>query len=493
MSDDRDKADPGAHTIEDLGFGRLPDLVERPLPKRGALLATIGPGVVWMALAQGSGELIWWPWAVSKYGLSLMFLLVPACLLQYPLNYQIGRYTLLTGESVFQGLIRLNRWVALILYAMMTVSFLWLGAFVKVSGEGIVEITGFPARGAAWWPFSPSAFWAQAFMIVFLIALLLSRRVYVLIERLMFVVAVVTVGGFLLACCQPGVIGHIPEFLRSLAMVRWPANFDAKADAAGLLGAITFAGLGGFWTLFYSYWLREKGAGMSAHMGHITSPITGKREVIPAGGFRFADTPENAREWRRWKRFFLIDNGIGVFGNLLTTLMTCLLAYAFLFRQGRVVDSGQLIHEQARFFQELFPRWGSVLFLVVATAFLADTWLATVDSVSRVHADFLHSYFPSLRGIHYRSLYYAFVLFGFALSTVTLYYEPYDAILMMVQIGFAGTVFYSICLAILNHAVMPRHLPAAARPGPLSLAAICLSCASYAALAITYLVIRLFS
>ena len=67
--------------------------------------AALGPGVVWMALAQGSGELIWWPYLVAKYGLTFVWLLIPACLLQYPLNVEIGRYTLLTGESIFRGLL----------------------------------------------------------------------------------------------------------------------------------------------------------------------------------------------------------------------------------------------------------------------------------------------------------------------------------------------------------------------------------------------------
>jgi Mn2+/Fe2+ NRAMP family transporter len=492
MSDSPPSASSDAPApIENVGVGLLPDLVERDLPERGSLLAVIGPGVVWMALAQGSGELIWWPWAVSKYGLALMFLLVPACLLQYPLNYQIGRYTLLTGESVFQGLIRLNRWLALVLYLMMTVSFFWLGAFVKVSGQGIVEITNFPPENAAWWPMSASAFWAQAFMVVFLFALLLSRRVYVLIERVMFVVAIVTVLGFAAACVQPGVRPHIPAFFQSLFTYDWPDDFDTAADASGLLGAITFAGLGGFWTLFYSYWLREKGAGMSAHMGHITSPITGKRETIPASGFRFADTADNTRRWNQWKRFFLIDNGIGVFGNLLTTLMTCLLAYVFLFQKGVVVEGDQLIHAQAGFFQDLFPQWGRLIFLLVATAFLADTWLATVDSVSRLHADFIQSYVPAARRVPYRTLYYLFVILGFALSTGTLYFEPYDAILLMVQIGFAGTVIYSISLVVLNYRVVPKLVAPSARPGKLSLLAILVSCTCYAALAIVYLMVRL--
>jgi hypothetical protein len=31
------------------------------------MLAALGPGVIFMALAQGSGELIWWPYIIAKY------------------------------------------------------------------------------------------------------------------------------------------------------------------------------------------------------------------------------------------------------------------------------------------------------------------------------------------------------------------------------------------------------------------------------------------
>jgi hypothetical protein len=69
-----------------------------------------------MVLAQVSGGLIWWPYLIAKYGLTFLFLLIPACLLQYPINIEIGRYTLLTGESIFHGFIRLNRAFGILLW-----------------------------------------------------------------------------------------------------------------------------------------------------------------------------------------------------------------------------------------------------------------------------------------------------------------------------------------------------------------------------------------
>ena len=50
-------------------------------------------------MAQGSGELIWWPYLIAKYGLTFLFPLIPACLLHYPLTVEIGRYTLLRSIS----------------------------------------------------------------------------------------------------------------------------------------------------------------------------------------------------------------------------------------------------------------------------------------------------------------------------------------------------------------------------------------------------------
>jgi len=98
-----------------------------------------------MALAQGSGELIWWPYIIAKYGLIFLFLLLPACLLQFSIVYELGRYTMLTGISVFQGFIWLNRYFALVLWLLMTLSFLWFGAFAAAGGTSMASLTDFPS------------------------------------------------------------------------------------------------------------------------------------------------------------------------------------------------------------------------------------------------------------------------------------------------------------------------------------------------------------
>ena len=438
-----------------------------------------------MALAQGSGELIWWPYIIAKYGLTFLFLLLPACLLQFPVIYEIGRYTMLTGESVFQGFIRLNRSFALLLWILMTLSFLWFGAFAAAGGTSLAALTDIPS---GWSQRGQTLFWAYLSMFVFLSAILLSKVIYRLVEGFMWGVALLTLVGLLWASAHPDALQVLPSFLKGLFFPQqpMPRPWD-PADATKLLTAITFAGLGGFWTLLYSYWIRDKGIGMAHYMGRITGPVTGKAEAIPASGFTPGED-EGLAHVSRWKRFLAWDISIGIGGNILTTLMTCLLAYALLYPKGLLPDHYELAVVQSRFFEVSWGPIGRILFLVVAAAFLSDTWLVTVDGVSRIHTDCVYGFFPKARTIPVRSWYLFFLLVLTAITAVTvLLHEPGPLILLSAVIGFIGTVFFSVALIFLNYVYLPRHLPPAARPGRLNLFFLSLSCIAYVTLAVVYL------
>ena len=462
-------------------------LERRPLPPFPGFIAALGPGIVWMALAQGSGELIWWPYIIAKYGLTFLCLLIPACLLQFPLNFEIGRYTLLTGESIFHGFIRLNRQLGVFLWVLMSLSFLWFGAFASAGGTALAALTHFPD---GWSARGQTLFWGYASILVFVVAIVLSKVVYVLIERLMKLVAVVTVAGLLWACLEPEVTAAAPAFARGLlgpAAGPLPRPWE-MADATKLLTAITFAGLGGFWVLFYSYWLRDKGSGMAAHIGRITGPLFGRPEPVTSDGYLPKAEPETARRWRRWRRFLCSDVLIGIGGNLLTTLMTCLLAYALLFPKGLLPEDYELAVVQSRFFEAGWGEVGRVLFLVVAAAFLTDTWLATADAVSRMQADIVQVLFPRARRIETRHWYFFFLALLTVITSFTMLLDaPGPLILTSALIGFGGTVIFPVALYFLNHRLLAPELPVWARPGSWSGLLLLVSFLAYLALALAYL------
>lgn len=458
----------------------------RTLPPFPGWAAALGPGIIWMALAQGSGELIWWPYLIAKYGLTFLFLLLPACLLQYPLSVEIGRYTLATGEGIFHGFIRLHRGFGIVLWLLMTVSFLWFGAFASAGGTALAALTGFPH---GWDARGQTLFWGYVSIAIAFVAILLSPVVYVLVEWFMKAVAVVTVLGLAWACSQPEVLHELPSFARGLAgpVGDLPRPWD-PADATKLLTAITFAGLGGFWILFYSYWLRDKGAGLAAHNGRITSPVTGRAETVSIDGALPLDDAANAWRWRLWLRFLRIDVSIGIAGNVLTTLMTCLLAYALLFPKGLLPRDYDLAVVQSEFFAVSWGETGRLLFLLVASAFLADTWLATVDAVARIQAEIVQVLFPAARCRSQRWWYYLMVCALTAVTGVTMLFEaPGTLILLSAVIGFAGTVIFPAALYLLNHRLLAGVLPVWARPAAGS-AWLLLACfLAYLALAILYL------
>ncbi|WP_246535056.1 Nramp family divalent metal transporter [Methylomonas paludis] len=445
-----------------MNHSELHLLPRRQMPGFPGWLAALGPGVVWMALAQGSGELIWWPYMVAKYGLTFLWLLAPACLLQYPLNLEIGRYTLLTGESIFRGFIRLHRGFAVFLWLLMTVSFLWFGAFASAGGTAMAALSHWPS---GWSPRAQSLFWGYVSIAVFLIAILSSGVVYTLIERFMKLVAVVTVFGLLSACLNSDVLNALPEFAQGLLgpVAAIPRPWDDH-DASKLLTAITFAGLGGFWILFYSYWLRDKGAGMAGLVGRITG-LGGAEEAVLSDGYLPQDDAVGAGHWQTWRQFLRADIMIGILGNLFTTLMTCLLAYALLFPKGLLPQEYELAVVQSQFFAASWGEAGRLLFLVVAAAFLTDTWLATADAVSRIQADIVLTLFPKARRFAARQWYYLFLALLTIITGFTMQLDaPGPLILTSAVIGFAGTIVFPVVLYLLNYRLLPVHLPHWARP-----------------------------
>lgn len=156
---------------------------------------------------------------------------------------------------------------------------------------------------------------------------------------------------------------------------------------------------------------------------------------------------------------------VGIIGNLLTTLMTCLLAYALLFPKGLLPQEYELAVVQSQFFAVSWGEVGRLLFLVVAAAFLTDTWLATADAVSRIQADIVMTLFPKSRRLSARHWYYIFLGLLTVITSFTMQLDaPGPLILTSALIGFIGTIIFPVALYLLNHKLLPPHLPEWARP-----------------------------
>ena len=475
----------------------------RKLPKPGlSLLSLLGPAFVWASVAQGSGELIWWPYFAAKYGLAFVGLLLPAALIQFFVNREISRYTALTGEGIWQGFVRASKFFSLPLFLLAFVSFLWFGGYASSGGTALYDLTHWP-------PFVPerigSLFWAYLSIALFTIALLFSKIIYKFIEVFMKLVTGVTIIGLLISVAQPQVRAVMGEFFAHLfnpSSTYFPSNWEAS-DTSQLVTALAFAGMGGFLNLMYSYWMREKGVGMGSYFGRVTG-INEQEEIIPQEGYKFADNQSNKAAWKKWSKYLNLDAGLAVIMNSFTVSLTTLLAFALLNPKGVFPQGWKIAVVQAEFFSSVFGQWGRVLFLIIAAAFLADTWLGLADGVARQFADFTKSYFRGIRpdgmakptrrvftlvsSKTYHWWYYAWLGFLILVTSITMpLAQPAMLITITGVISIFAFVFYIPFLFYINHIKLPQIYPQFTKPSVISSVLFILTWLAYVGVAGWYL------
>ena len=93
--------------VVELPSKYLPAAEVRELPEPEGLRKYMGASVIITATALGSGELILWPYITTQVGLGLAWLMVLGVTLQFFLNMEIERYTLVTGETAVTGFSRM--------------------------------------------------------------------------------------------------------------------------------------------------------------------------------------------------------------------------------------------------------------------------------------------------------------------------------------------------------------------------------------------------
>lgn len=458
------------------------------LPKPKHWLYLLGPAFVWAATAQGSGELIWWPYLVARYGKAFLFLLLPAAIIQFFVNREVSRYTAITGKGIWKGFVDMNKWFSLALFGLCFINFLWFGGYATAGGSSLYEVLKWPGWGEKW----GSLFWGYVMVGVFFLAILYSKVIYNLIEVIMKVITTITIVGLVASAIIVGTNKNIAEF--AVALVN-PSNLGVGVEWSGfdyskLITGLVFAGMGGFLNLMYSYWMKDKGTGMAKYSPKMSGALSGKNEEDNGEvELLIKDDEINKTRWKAWVRYLNMDSFLAVFINVMTIVLTSFLAFVLLWPTRNYPEGWSITVSQSRFFEASFGAAGRVVFLLVAAAFLVDTWLALADGVSRQFADFCYSYWGKRGRLSSEKKWYTFWLIFLTVASIVTMPLANPGALMNITgvISVFAFVFYIPALWYLNYVKLPKLEPAFTKPTTVSSIWLWLVWMVYLGLAVWYL------
>jgi hypothetical protein len=402
---------------KDSGHGLLPDWGRAALPAPPAftlpnVLRTIGPGVIGLGLAIGSGEWLLGPAVIVRYGPELLWVTTAAVLGQVFLNLEMARYTLYTGEPILVGFMRTAPgpafwrtvygalvflqagWPGFALATASALAALLLGRMPDAEDAPLVIRLGYLLFGAC-----------------FLICLV-GKKVERTLELAMWIMLGWVVGYLLLVDLTLVSAANWTRVARGFVSV------GAMPEGADwlLLGAFAgFSGLGGVSNLFLTNWMRDKGYGMGATVGYIPAAL-GTPVVLSPQGNVFEVDKSSLQSWRGWWRFLNWDQwGILAVGSLVGMALTALLTLEYV-EPGTNIGGWAVANFQA---QGIARSYGSLFwYLTLVTGFwiLFSTQLGQIDGLPRTVTDVIWVSRTRAEGGKgdVRKLYYA-VLAGFAL------------------------------------------------------------------------------
>ena len=437
----------------ELPSKHVPAVEYADLPEPLPMKKVVGPSVLLLAGAIGSGEFVLWPYITSQVGLALVWLTLLGVLTQYFLNMEIERYTLATGETAVTGFTRLWKPWGLLFVVMTIVPWAWpgwatggtttLSFALGFSADAIPYITiGILVLIGAVLTASPVVYQTVEKIQFFMVALIVLFVIYA-----MFFL----IGGEGYAALGRGFVevGKIPDGVSAIG-------------AATLLGAIAFAGAGGALNLVQSNWVRDKGLGMGARLPKVVSPFTGEEVAAPTTGYFFKRDEENMRRWQGWWKVANREQFVTFFVIGAVTLFVFMALTFVTVGTGAAAESFDFIQLQGEALGDDEGAWLSTVFWLIGTVVLFSTNLAVLDMVGRVTADVLKTG-PLKDSITWSEskLYFAVVWLEIAFGSIILLSGVTQPIvLLVIASSLNGLVMfvYSCLLIQLNRGTLPREI-----------------------------------
>ncbi|MEM2501592.1 MAG: Nramp family divalent metal transporter [Acidilobaceae archaeon] len=460
-----------------IGVGpplRLSDLPSPPSSLIG-LIKIIGPSVIVLGMGIGAGEWLLAPAATVKYGVGILWIATIAIIIQTLAFLEAVRYTIYTGEPLTTGIMRLwpgPKFWGFILLVLLVLS---LGWPVWAFGAATAIIAAYMGRLPG--PQDANLILISGFILSVLIILILSfggKVVRVLeVSQLFMMIFVLVVMVLLVFAIVPKVslINVIKGFI-SFGQIQ----SSDLLGAALLLGAVAgYAGAGAFANTVISSYYRDKGLGMGAYVGSITTIVGGSKINLSPNGVAFKITDDNLRRWRAWRNIALIDIiGIFTLGSFLGILLPVALAITLL-PQGEDIGGWAVAVYQGEALKTIYGSTGWAIILVVGFWVLYSTQLGLTELVVRTATDILWTMSSKIRELtrnDVRKVYYtllAFMTLWIITSYILFYILKINPLLASALVANMSNIVYPLTV-LANLYINIKYLPKEIKPSPIIVA-----------------------
>jgi hypothetical protein len=470
MDNPGDRA-PGAVSVDTAGAdrvwhaGKLPPMPIRKLPEAPAAAHIIGPAMILVALGVGFGETYLWPRLVIVFGPNIRWLFTVGVLVQLVVMLEMARYAMATGESIFFGAARVWKPLMWLFFVIAILVYIWPG-HISGGADALEHLTGIP------WQLS-----ATVGLIVIGLMFTVVKVIYTLIEALLaFLVGVLVIGSAIVGT----VVGSLHDLGVTLeGTIRVDTGIPHEAFTSAffpvVVGALAFAGPSGMQQMWYTLWLRDKGAGMGVHIPRVRGLLhADEEETIPDSGSMFdTEDPEELRKWQAWRKWVAFDAVVLFFGiTMLVTIIFTIMALnaAELNPKARTAllagDRDAALPAMASAFAKAASYFDTLFFVFIAII----GWKASVglfDAFARGQSDMTYYFMPGAKRFKMAQIYSAYLWGVIIFGILIINFGPIDGPTQILDILAFLSAFvmgaYCLVLAVVNN----KNLPKKIRPHPL--------------------------
>jgi manganese transport protein len=318
--------------------------------------SSLGPSIIIAAAIVGTGELIIAPRLGARVGLSVLWLIILGCVIKVLIQEELGRHTILTGDTTLQALNRVPgprwrvSWATWSWFLLLFAGTLQMGGILGSLVQSL-QLLHLPGHSLT-----------LAVAVTGLTTIVLIRGRYRLIET----ASGLMVAGFTAMTIVALVLLQQTEFKVSFEAIL--TGFKFQLPATGFADAVAVFGIIGIGTselLFYPYWCREKGYAKDLREG-----VTRDHDLL-AGRIRG----------------MRVDISIALVVYTFATIAFFILGATILHGAKEVPQGLDMIRTLSQMYTKTFGEWVFYLFAIGAIIVLYSTFFVAMATWARVWAD----------------------------------------------------------------------------------------------------------